>query len=134
MSAPRDGVPVDLPFPSLIDWDSFALFTDNFDTISKVLATSDILPRIFPNRSHSDHSDTLPFAAVLLMVHVCGTFDGARVPFAIALIVMHAAGGQWDRSDGEGARETRWERSEPGAARDAQVCEADRFRVLRYHA
>jgi hypothetical protein len=74
----------------------------------------------------------VPFAAVLLIAHGCGTFDGARVAFAIALIVMHAAGRQWDCSNGERARETRWERSEPGAARDAQVCEADRFRVLRY--
>eukprot|EP00283_Hemiselmis_rufescens_P024587 CAMPEP_0173463458 /NCGR_PEP_ID=MMETSP1357-20121228/68300_1 /TAXON_ID=77926 /ORGANISM="Hemiselmis rufescens, Strain PCC563" /LENGTH=541 /DNA_ID=CAMNT_0014431271 /DNA_START=144 /DNA_END=1766 /DNA_ORIENTATION=- len=36
MIAPKEGAPVELPFPSLIDWDSVALFTDNFDAISKV--------------------------------------------------------------------------------------------------
>jgi hypothetical protein len=137
MSAPRDGVPIDLPFPSLIDWDSFALFTDNFDTISKVLlAPSPILLQILPNQSHFDRSDTLPIALVLLMVHVSSAtvLLVVRVPFAMALIVMHAAGGRWDRSDGEGARETRWKRGESEAAADAQVCQADRFRLLRFHA
>lgn len=33
--APKDMMPTELPLPSLIDWDNIALFTDNFDEISK---------------------------------------------------------------------------------------------------
>lgn len=99
MSAPREGVPVDLPFPSLVDWDSFALFTDNFDAISKVV----------------DPPFTLcPTLNVSTCAPIAGLF--AHVPLALVLMAMHVAGGRRDRSHGKGAGEARGERGGPEAA------------------